>query len=115
MGLLYGYYPRQEAKFVQLKESRDERGHVRPQGGGLADWLTRQKRLASKGRLDPTRRQKLEELGVAFSLCTAKANTKRISEKNQERWMAHCGMLKEYHQLNVNCNVPKRYNPALGS
>jgi hypothetical protein len=27
--------------------------------------------------------------------------------------MAHYGMLKESHHRNGDCNVPKRYNPAL--
>jgi hypothetical protein len=106
------------AKFVLLKELRDKHGNFTPRrDDALASWLTRQKRLSSRMQLDPIRCQKLEELGVDLSRCTAKSIRCESAKRTKSAGRLITKKLKDYHHLHGHGNVPRRHkeDPALGN
>eukprot|EP00536_Pseudo-nitzschia_multiseries_P010583 jgi/Psemu1/289162/fgenesh1_pg.328_\ len=86
-----------------LEQYKSENGHCnvpqkhRKDGQNLGNWVMTQCKDRRNGKLEPTRQQRLEELGVVWS------------RRNACTWEAMYGLLKQYMEREGNCNVPDRH------
>ncbi|CAB9524679.1 helicase [Seminavis robusta] len=96
------------AMFANLQQFQERHGHCRvPQGDGkLGTWVSTQRKVYNKGKLNEERFQKLQEIGFTWVISGS-------SDPLGEDWLAMFASLQKFHQGNGHCNVP-RTNGKLG-
>jgi len=78
-------------------------GYVTPKGGkALGEWLDRQRRVMDRGELLPSRKSKLEALGVVFG------------DVASQKWEDMYQRLSDYRQHNGHIRVPYSYQDKDG-
>ena len=71
-------------------------GHVTEDGINLSRWLTHQRTAFKEGKLEESRRQRLEDVGVVWDVYT-------------NLWEQNFDLLVRYHEREGHCDVPKRH------
>lgn len=95
-------------KISQLKEVYDRQGEFKRLPNALSTWISKQRRKARNGTLEPKKCSQLEEMGIDLSGNRGKlVNYPEI--RDRARWNAQYENLKRFRQIHGHCNVPKRY------
>ena len=97
-----------KVRYNQLKQVYDETDgdKVKIKDSALALWLWKQKNMLRRGKLEPSREERLKKLGIDLSYnCKRKCNSKMYEEK----WQSQFEKLKEYRRIKGDCNVPERW------
>jgi hypothetical protein len=103
-----------EDKFKQLKEFRKENGHAfvpvnYKENKSLGTWVASQRWLEAKGKLDPVKKKKLDQLGFVWS----KDTEKELKAINDEKWEESFNKLKAYKEKYGTCQVSLRVDRVL--
>jgi hypothetical protein len=85
-----------EIKCNQLKQVYDETGgdKVKIKDNALSSWFWTQKNLLRRGKLEPSREERLKKLRINLS-CRCRKVVK--SKKIEEKWQSQFEKLNEYH------------------
>lgn len=103
-----------EEKFKQLKEFWKENGHAFvpvnfKENKSLGTWVASQRWLEAKGKLDPTKKKKLDQLGFIWT----KNTEKELKAINDEKWEESFNKLKAYKEKYGTCQVSLRVDRVL--
>jgi uncharacterized membrane protein YjdF len=103
-----------EDKFKQLKEFWRENGHAfvpvnYKENKSLGTWVASQRWLEAKGKLDPAKKKKLDQLGFVWS----KDTEKELKAINDEKWEESFSKLKAYKEKYGTCQVSLRVDRVL--
>ena len=88
--------------FRLLEEFREAEGHCNvpvryKKNPGLGRWVDNQRCLYQKGKLEPEREKRLNELGFCW-------------DPQEEAWEEMFGQLVEFNKKTGHCNVPRGYD-----
>ena len=75
----------------------------------LGQWVGRQRALAKADKLDPNRKERLEEIGFEFEL------KKTDNVKFSVVWDTSYQALKAFKDVNGHIEIPQKYKPSLDS
>lgn len=103
-----------EDKFKQLKEFWKENGHAfvpvnYKENKSLGTWVASQRWLEAKGKLDPAKKKKLDQLGFVWT----KDTEKELKAINDEKWEESFEKLKAYKEKYGTCQVSLRVDRVL--
>src|SRR5690606_15208810 len=103
-----------EDKFKQLKEFWKENGHAfvpvnYKENKSLGTWVASQRWLEAKGKLDPAKKKKLDQLGFVWS----KDTEKELKAINDEKWEESFNKLKAYKEKYGTCQVSLKVDRVL--
>ena len=103
-----------EDKFKQLKAFRKENGHAfvpvnYKENKSLGTWVASQRWLEAKGKLNPAKKKKLDQLGFVWS----KDTEKELKAINDEKWEESFNKLKAYKEKYGTCQVSLRVDRVL--
>jgi hypothetical protein len=93
---------RWERKYLLLKQFNDREGHCNvPQSHkedeeNLGAWVSHQRQLKTKEKLDPDRQRQLEEIGFGWGLPSM-------------TWDDMCALLQQFKKREGHCNVPQSH------
>jgi ribosomal protein L7Ae-like RNA K-turn-binding protein len=91
-----------ERKYLLLKQFNDREGHCNvPQShqedeANLGTWVSNQRRLKTKDKLDPDRKKRLEDVGFEWGLPSA-------------TWDETHALLQQFKKREGHCNVPRSH------
>ncbi|MHB8522840.1 MAG: DEAD/DEAH box helicase [Limisphaerales bacterium] len=97
------YEEKWAARLEQLKHFKEQHGHcevglVADADAALHVWVSQQRSLLARGKIDAERRAKLDALGFSWS-----------GEMTDRRWEEMYQSLKNYHTQHGNPDVPHRW------
>jgi hypothetical protein len=103
-----------EDKFKQLKEFSKENGHAFvpvnfKENKSLGTWVASQRWLEAKGKLDPSKKKKLDQLGFVWS----KDTEKELKAINDVKWEESFDKLKAYKKKYGTCQVSLQVDRVL--
>lgn len=96
-----------EVMFIQLCEFQNENGHLdvsRRENPQLGNWIYEQRRQNRGGKLNPTKKKKLNEIGFDW-----KSEEFREETDYDEIWWESYIKLEAYYKEHGNCDIPARY------
>ena len=89
-----------EDKFTLLEQYKQREGNcdVPRSHKALGLWLNSQRQEKKKGKLDPLKEERLENIGVVWNMLS-------------QQWEDKFTLLEQYKQRKGNCDVPRSYRP----
>ncbi|QNF35280.1 Helicase associated domain protein [Adhaeribacter swui] len=103
-----------QEKYQQLCAFKKQQGHSfvpvnYKENKSLGTWVATQRMLEAKGKLDPVKKKKLNQIGFVWS-----SNTHQQLKSNYDsKWNLNFERLKIYQQVYGTCQVSLKINPVL--
>lgn len=97
-----------EVMFLQLLDFKEENGHLdvsRSYNPQLCNWIYEQRRQNRGGKLNPTKKKKLNEIGFDW-----KSEEFRDETDYDEIWWDSYIKVEAYYKKNGNSDIPARYH-----